>query len=51
MITGWEISLGLYPGILLGFRSYIDNGVENHVLYIPFIDLCLTIEREVNEEE
>jgi len=51
MITGWEISLGLYPGILLGFRSYIDNNVENHVLYIPFIDLCLTIEREVNEEE
>jgi len=51
MIAGWEISLGLYPGILLGFRSYIDNNVENHVLYIPFIDLCLTIEREVNEEE
>ena len=51
MILGWEISLGLYPGVLLGFRSYIDKGVENHVLYIPFVDLCLTIEREVNEEE
>ena len=51
MILGWEISLGLYPGVLLGFRSYIDKGVENHVLYIPFIDVCLTIEREVNEEE
>jgi len=51
MITGWEISLGLYPGMLFGFRSYIDNNVENHVIYIPFIDLCLTIEREVNEEE
>ena len=51
MILGWEISLGLYPGVLLGFRSYIDKGVENHVLYIPFVDLCLTIEREVDEEE
>jgi hypothetical protein len=51
MILGWEISLGLYPGVLLGFRSYIDKGVENHVLYIPFVDLCLTIEREINEEE
>ena len=51
MILGWEISLGLYPGVLLGFRSYIDKGVENHVLYIPFVDLCLTIEREIDEEE
>lgn len=53
MILGWEISLGFYPGILLGFRSYSDtgNGVENHVLYIPFIDVCLTIEREIDEKE
>tara|TARA_R110002074_G_scaffold9966_2_gene38691 strand:- start:368 stop:523 length:156 start_codon:yes stop_codon:yes gene_type:complete len=51
MITGWEISLGLYPGVLFGFRSYIDHGIENHVLYIPFIDVCLSIQKEVNEEE
>ena len=50
MIIGWEVSLGLYPGVLLGFRSYIEESVENHVLYIPFIDICLTIEREANEE-
>ena len=50
MITGWELSLGLYPCILLGFRSYLEKSMENHVLYIPFIDICLTIEREVNEE-
>ncbi|MCS5550863.1 MAG: hypothetical protein NZ811_05035 [Gammaproteobacteria bacterium] len=51
MIKGWEISLGLYPGVLFGFRSYVDDKFENHVLYIPFIDLCITIEREVDEEE
>jgi len=51
MIAGWEISLGLYPGVLFGFRSYINHDVENHVLYIPFIDVCLTIQREVDEEE
>ena len=53
MILGWEISLGFYPGVLLGFRSYSDtgNGVENHVLYIPFIDVCLTIERGTSEEK
>lgn len=38
----WEFSLGFYPGILLGFRSYDEDGKSNHVLYIPFVDACLT---------
>ncbi len=48
----WELSLGFYPGIMIGFRSYPDtgNGVQNHVLYMPFVDLCLTIVKETNEE-
>ena len=52
MITNWELSIGFYPGILIGFRSYPNtgNGVENHVLYLPFIDLCLTLEKEVNDK-
>ena len=39
----WELSLGLYPGILLGIRSYPGENVSDHVIYLPFIDLCLTI--------
>jgi|TARA_R100000329_G_scaffold135193_1_gene115465 hypothetical protein len=52
MITNWELSIGFYPGVLIGFRSYPDmgSGLENHVLYLPFIDLCLTLEREANDE-
>ena len=52
MINAWDLGIGFYPGVLLGFRSYPDtgNGVENHVLYLPFIDLCLTIEREINDK-
>ena len=52
MITNWELSIGFYPGILLGFRSYPNtgNGLENHVLYLPFIDLCLTLEKEINDK-
>ena len=42
-MTGWEISVGLYPGVLLGIRSYVENGSTDHVLYIPFVELCLTI--------
>ena len=51
----WEISFGTYPGILLGFRTYQEEDeVEwddepavmterNHVLYIPFVDMCIKI--------
>jgi len=51
-VSAWELSLGLYPGILLGFRSYVeDKHIKNHVLYIPFVDICLTLEFEEEETE
>ena len=39
----WEFSVGFYPGILLGFRSYTERNKDNHVLYVPFMDFCFTI--------
>lgn len=39
----WELSIGLYPGILIGARSYANKETTDHVLYMPFIELCLTI--------
>jgi len=39
----WEISVGVYSGLLLGFRTYEEQFKTNHVLYIPFVDVCLTI--------
>jgi len=39
----WEISVGIYSGLLLGFRTYEEQLKTNHVLYIPFVDVCLTI--------
>ena len=38
----WEFSIGFYPGILLGFRSYAEKKQNNHVVYVPFMDFCLT---------
>lgn len=39
----WSLGIGLYPGILLGFRTY-DQGDHNmHVLYFPFVELELSI--------
>ena len=47
----WELSVGFYPGILLGFRSYEGEDRNNHVLYLPFIDICLTIIKEGHESD
>ncbi len=35
-------SIGFYPGILFGFRTYQEQSKSNHVLYIPFVDFCFT---------
>ncbi len=42
----WELSVGLYPGILVGIRSYNESNFSEHVLYLPFVDVCLTVYNE-----
>ncbi len=39
----WSLEVGFYPGILFGLRTYDEEERVSWVLYIPFIDLCLTI--------
>jgi hypothetical protein len=41
---GWEISIGFYPGILFGMRSYKEGGYTTHVFYLPFIDLAIEVD-------
>ncbi len=42
-MTGWELSISLYPGVLIGIRSYPEKEFVEHVLYVPFVELCLTV--------
>ena len=46
-MSSWEISIGFYPGILIGIRSYgvLEHDKEriDHVLYLPLVDFCLSI--------
>tara|TARA_B100001564_G_scaffold46245_1_gene33342 strand:+ start:8624 stop:8776 length:153 start_codon:yes stop_codon:yes gene_type:complete len=39
----WSLSIGFYPGILFGLRSYNEDKQTTHVIYVPFIDLALEI--------
>ncbi len=41
----WELSFGLFTGLLFGYRSYpdiVDNKVD-HVIYLFIFDVCLTL--------
>jgi uncharacterized membrane protein len=39
----WEFSVGLYPGMLFGMRTYVEKKQNNYVIYLPFVDFCLTM--------
>tara|TARA_R100000742_G_C4202038_1_gene30852 strand:- start:72 stop:221 length:150 start_codon:yes stop_codon:yes gene_type:complete len=39
----WRISIGLYPGILIGIRTYDLEEIVSHVLYLPFVDIAFEI--------
>jgi hypothetical protein len=41
--NNWALQLGLYPGIVVGFRTYHNENSTIHVLYVPFIDIALII--------
>ncbi len=41
---GWALSIGFYPGILFGGRSYVEKDFTTHVIYLPFVDLALEID-------
>lgn len=44
-MKSWEISIGLYPGILVGIRTYSEKEYVQHVIYLPFVDICIEIEK------
>ena len=43
----WEFSIGFYTGIVIGIRTYKYPQYTSHVLYLPLIDLCLTIFNDI----
>lgn len=40
----WEISIGLYPGILFGSRMYEAEDFTTYVIYLPFVDVAIIVE-------
>ena len=43
MKRDWKLSVGTIPGLIFGVRSYVESSRTDYVLYLLFIDICLTI--------
>jgi len=39
----WSISIGFYPGLLIGMRTYDEPDQVSYVMYIPFVDIALEV--------
>jgi hypothetical protein len=41
----WELSFGLFEGLILGYRNYpdLENNKIDHVFYLFIFDVCLTL--------
>jgi len=39
----WTLSVGFYPGILIGMRTYEEDEQDSYVLYLPFVDIALEV--------
>ena len=39
----WSLSVGFYPGILIGMRTYVEDEQTSYVVYIPFVDRALEV--------
>ena len=43
MKENWELGVGTFQGLLFGMRTYREEYKDNHVIYLGFLDICLTI--------
>ena len=46
MKNNWDLSFGTFPGILFGMRTYQEEYRNNLVIYLGFLDICLTIYKD-----
>jgi len=44
-MRSWGIDIGFYWGILFGIRHYGLEEYDSHVLYLPFINIALIIDK------
>ena len=42
-MRNWTLSVGFYPGILMGMRTYDEPDQVSYVMYIPFVDIALEV--------
>jgi|TARA_R110002074_G_scaffold152482_2_gene306839 hypothetical protein len=41
--NNWELSFGIFNGVLFGYRQYQEEDKIDHVFYVGIFDICLTL--------
>lgn len=42
-VIDWSLSIGIYPGILIGARTYDQPESRIFVFYLPFVDFAFEV--------
>ncbi len=42
-MRNWEITLGIKPMMLFGYRSYSGPTIRDYVLYVGCFDICYSV--------
>lgn len=44
-----DVNVGVYPGVLIGIRTYKDHDANTHAIYLPFFSIHIVVFKDTAE--
>ena len=44
-----DVNVGVYPGVLIGIRTYKDYDANTHAIYLPFFSIHIVVFKDTDE--
>tara|TARA_R110002126_G_scaffold123320_2_gene265310 strand:+ start:162 stop:314 length:153 start_codon:yes stop_codon:yes gene_type:complete len=48
-MKSFDINVGIYPGVLIGIRTYKDYDSNTHAIYLPFFSIHIVVFKDTDE--
>tara|TARA_R100000935_G_scaffold38950_1_gene60345 strand:- start:170 stop:322 length:153 start_codon:yes stop_codon:yes gene_type:complete len=48
-MKSFDINVGIYPGFLIGMRTYKDVDSNTHAIYLPFFSIHIVVFKDIDE--
>tara|TARA_R110000824_G_scaffold245668_1_gene434738 strand:- start:235 stop:387 length:153 start_codon:yes stop_codon:yes gene_type:complete len=48
-MKSFDINVGIYPGFLIGIRTYKDYDANTHAIYLPFFSIHIVVFKDTDE--